>query len=104
MIELETRHLEAVREILRRHVPDRAVWAFGSRVTAGALATSDLDLAIEGEEPIPLASLGALREAFAESDLPFFVDVVDMAVADEAFRQRIIEKRVRICEPDVQPS
>lgn len=84
-------HLALVRDILGRHVPDREVRAFGSRVTGTTRAASDLDLVVVGDEPLGFATLAALRDDFSESNIPYRVDVVDWATADEAFR-RIIER------------
>jgi len=44
-----------------------------------------------GAEPLSLDALAALNETFAESDLPWKVDVVDRARMGEAFR-RIVER------------
>ena len=78
-----------VLRILRRHVPDRKVLGYGSRATWTAKDYSDLDLAILGDEPLSLDVTSALAEAFRESDLPFKVDLVDWARADETFRKII---------------
>lgn len=83
--------LDTVKAILHAHVPGREVWAFGSRARRCAKPYSDLDLAIVGEEAISLDTLAALNEAFAESDLPWKVDVVDWARMGDAFR-RIVER------------
>ena len=72
-------------------MPGREVWAFGSRARHCAKPYSDLDLAVIGVEPLSLDALAALNEAFAESDLPWKVDVVDWARMGEAFR-RIVER------------
>jgi len=40
-----------VRDILHRSVPNRSVWAFGSRVTGKARRYSDLDLVVMGDRP-----------------------------------------------------
>ena len=90
-INLKPNELEIVRAILAAHVPDRKVWAFGSRVTGTDKEFADLDLTILGEEPLPAAVAADLAEAFSESDLPFKVDVVDWATTGDSFR-RIIEK------------
>lgn len=90
-IEIRPEHWNIVRDILRGLVPDREVWAFGSRALFRAKKHSDLDLAILGEEALSLTALAALREAFDESDLPFRVDLVDWATTGEGFR-RIIER------------
>ena len=44
--DLEPGHLETVRRILREHLPEAEVRAFGSRVAGGARQYSDLDLAV----------------------------------------------------------
>ena len=83
--------LDTVKAILHAHVPGRAVWAFGSRARRSAKPYSDLDLVIMGDAPLSLDALAALNEAFAESDLPWKVDVVDWARLGDAFR-RIVER------------
>lgn len=90
-IDLQPRHLDEVLRILAEHVPDREVWAFGSRVSGTARKSSDLDLAILGDVPLSAAVLADLREAFRESDLPLKVDVIDWAATQDHFR-RIIER------------
>jgi len=67
--------LAMVREILRQHVPDREVRAFGSRATGVSRPFSDLDIAICGAEPVDDLTMFALRNALEESDLPINVDV-----------------------------
>nr|WP_194303353.1 nucleotidyltransferase domain-containing protein [Acetobacter estunensis] len=78
--------------ILNEIVSDREVRAFGSRVTGKAKPFSDLDLAIMGDEPLPLETQARLEEAFSESDLPWKVDVLDWAQTERDFQQIIIEK------------
>ena len=48
LIDLDTRQLDLLHTILKRHIPDKTVWAYGSRVTWKAGETSDLDLAVFG--------------------------------------------------------
>jgi predicted nucleotidyltransferase len=52
-LDVRSDHLMMVQTILRRNVPEREVWAFGSRVTGKAKPTSDLDLCIIGTSPLP---------------------------------------------------
>ena len=88
-LDLRPDHMDIVRDVLRRHVPDRKVLAFGSRVTWTAKHYSDLDLAVLGDEPLPLDLTSALAESFDDSDLPFKVDVVDWASTSKSFRKVI---------------
>ncbi len=76
-------------DILRRHLAGREVWAFGSRAGGAAGKHSDLDLAVRGDEPLDFGLLGEVRDAFSDSDLPFKVDVVYWAAAEEGFREII---------------
>lgn len=89
-LDIRPADLEAVRAILRRHIPGREVRAFGSRVAGKVKPFSDLDLAVMGAAPLPASTLADLKDAFSESDLPFKVDIVDWAETQENFR-KIIE-------------
>jgi predicted nucleotidyltransferase len=89
-IDLREDHAAIVRQILGRYLPTGArAFVFGSRVRGGARPYSDLDLAIEWDRPLGLDLAGQISEAFSESDLPYKVDVLDLSVADPAFRARI---------------
>ena len=98
-IELEPRVLLQVQDVLRQHVPECEIWAFGSRVGRGAKRFSDLDLAIVSATPVATRRLALLASAFEESDLPIKVDVVDLHSTSAAFRQRIAAHHEVICRP-----
>ena len=84
-----------VRAILLRHLPENTrVYVFGSRSTLGAKPHSDLDLSLEAGEPLPLSTIAALREAFDESSLPWKIDLVDRAMASEAFGKLVDAQKV----------
>lgn len=91
LIDIRPDHWAIVRDILRKHVPRHEVWAFGSRAKWTAKEYSDLDLAVIGDEPLPLAVSAALADELSESDLPWKVDVVDWATTKPEFR-KIIER------------
>jgi predicted nucleotidyltransferase len=97
-LELQTGELEIVRAILQRHLPEREVWAFGSRVKGKAKTFSDLDLAVLGEQPLSLSTLAELAEEFSESNLPYNVDIVDWATTSERFREIIRQEFVAVQE------
>lgn len=97
-IDIRPDHWAIVRDILQRHVPQYAVWAFGSRAKWTAKEYSDLDLAIITDSPLPLATSAALAEDFSESDLPWKVDIVDWAETSETFKRIIERDRVVVQE------
>lgn len=80
--------------ILHEQVPAIEVWAFGSRARRTAKPYSDLDLALITQQPLSLEQLAAITDAFATSDLPIRIDVVDWASTNEAFRKRIAQDKV----------
>ena len=88
-MDLKPQQMEQVRNILQQHVPEAKVYAFGSRVKLTAKAHSDLDLVVVAETEIPLGRMHLLEEAFAESDLPFRVDVLDWHAISAEFREQI---------------
>jgi predicted nucleotidyltransferase len=88
-IDLSPGHLATVKGILAAHVPGHAVWAFGSRVSGSAWRFSDLDLAIDGQEPLACEQKANLRLAFSESNLPFTVDLVDLRRCSADFARAI---------------
>lgn len=89
LIDISPENWRIVRDILQRHVPDREVWAFGSRAKWTAKEYSDLDIAVIGDEPLSIGVMAELNEAFQESALPFKVDVVDSAGITPSFRKVI---------------
>ena len=96
LIDISPENWQIVREILQRYVPDREVWAFGSRAKWTAKEFSDLDIAIIGDKPLSIALTADLREAFQESALPFKVDIVDWANITPSFRQVIQAAKIQI--------
>lgn len=103
-LDMDSAHLRIVRELLRECLPDRTVWAFGSRATGRAKKYSDLDIAVLGDKPLSIAQSATLTEAFSESDLPWRVDVVDWALTDQWFRAIIEQEKVILQEALTSPS
>ena len=93
-IDIRADHWAIVRDILRKHVPQCEVWAFGSRARGMAKQYSDLDLAVITDQPLSLSVSAALANDFSESELPWKVDVVDWATTSESFRKIIERDRV----------
>ncbi len=96
LIDISPEYWQIVREILQRYVPDREVWAFGSRAKWTAKEFSDLDLAIIGDTPLSIALTADMKEAFQESALPFKIDIVDWASITPSFRQVIQATKIQI--------
>ena len=90
-VDLSPAHCAIVQRILKEHVQECEVRAFGSRVAWTAKDFSDLDLAVVDEGPLPWQTLSRLKEAFEESPLPMRMDVLDWHAISESFRE-VIER------------
>jgi len=93
---LSSVELATVRSLLQRYLPGLEVRAFGSRARGSAKPSSDLDLLIISEAPLSPRSLALLADEFAESDLPFKVDVVESCTAAPAFLQQILDRSIAV--------
>ncbi len=100
-LDLPHRYRDQLEALLREHVPECEVRAFGSRAAWTAKDYSDLDLAIVGARPIDWRTLGRLKEAFEESDLPMRVDVLDWHTISQSFRE-VIERDYVVVQEEVK--
>jgi predicted nucleotidyltransferase len=91
-LHLPERYLQRVHEILQKYLPQAEAWAYGSRVNGDHYEASDLDLVVR--DPTDLSHrqnhLSELKEAFSDSDLPIFVQVVDWALIPASFQLEIL--------------
>ena len=90
MIDISPEYFLIIKNILKEHFPELEVRAFGSRIDGKAKKFSDLDLVLVGKAKLDWQRLEALKDAFAASNLPFMVDVVDWHAIRPEFR-RLIE-------------
>lgn len=97
MINLEKRYLELLQSILKKYVPEHTVWLFGSRATATIKPYSDIDLVIHSEQPPSITIIAQLSQAFAESDLPYKVDLAVWSELEADFKA-LIEKKYEIIQ------
>ncbi len=89
-LSLPPHYLRIVEDLLREHVPDAEVWAYGSRVNGESHEGSDLDLVVRGPDLNPLGvEFIDLIEALQESNIPILVQAHDWANLPESFHREI---------------
>jgi len=94
-LDIAPSHLQFIQKILQDTLPAEAtVWVFGSRATGAAKKYSDLDLAININKPLSLETLAEIYTAFAESSLPYKVDIVDWTAISKDFQEKINEDKI----------
>ena len=99
-LHLSPRHRAQLEALLREHLPDVEVWAYGSRITGESHDGSDLDLVLRAPDlqEIPIGRLSDLWEALRESTIPFLVEARDWARLPEGFHGEIERDYVVLME------
>ena len=95
-LHLLPKHRRVLEALLRQHLPDVEVWAYGSRVNGRSHDASDLDLVLRapGLKKIPDGRLRDLEEAVRELSIPLLVEVRDWARLPERFQREIQREHV----------
>ena len=104
-LHLKPKHRQVLEALLRKHLPDVEVWAYGSRVNGRSHDGSDLDLVLRGPDlkEIPIGLLGDFEEAFRESNIPFLVEARDWTRLPERFHLEIERDYVVLVEGSGEP-
>lgn len=97
MINVSQDHLEVIKKILKKHIPDCEVRVFGSRINKKTKPYSDLDIAVMGSKKLSRRILYSLKDAFAESDIPFRVDVLDWHAISKEFKH-VVDKDYKVIQ------
>lgn len=92
---LEQKYLDEIILIIKRIYPKSVVWAYGSRVNGTAHEGSDLDLVIK-EYGQDNTNLFDLREELNNSNIPFLIDIFELAKLPENFQIEIKKNYVVI--------
>jgi len=100
-IDLTKEQRTTLTALLRRFLPGVAVWAYGSRVKWTARPNSDLDL-VAFATPAQRPQVAELKDALAESNLPFPVDLHVWDEVPERFRE-IIRKEYVVVQEAKEP-
>ena len=90
-LHLKPKHRKVLEALLREHLPNVEIWAYGSRVSGKSHDGSDLDLVLRGPglKEIPSDRLVDFEEAVRESSIPFVVEARDWARLPERFHREI---------------
>ena len=100
-VDITSEEYRTVLELLKRHLPGTTAWIYGSRVKWTSRPQSDLDIVVFATSD-QAGRVGALREAFEESNLPFRVDLFVWDALPESFRHQIEAEHVLVRQQEKQ--
>ena len=90
MFGLEERHLNFIKETLKKYIadPEAKFYIFGSRARGKFREYSDVDIAIDSSD-LTSTIKSKLELEFENSTFPYEVDIVDLNNIKESFRNLI---------------
>ncbi len=78
MVGYQPHHKKLLLDIITKHLPTCKVYLYGSRARNDQQSGSDFDIALDNGNIIDLYTLSVIKEDIEESNLPLFVDVIDV--------------------------
>ncbi len=93
---------ETLLDLLRTHLPNTEVWAYGSRTKGNSRPDSDLDL-VAFATVDQKREVSALKEAMEESSLSFRVDLFIWDEVPETFRKNILAEKIVMVAAQARP-
>jgi predicted nucleotidyltransferase len=95
-MDLNQKHREILISTIHSVVGRADIYLFGSFARGKARIDSDVDIAIRSQAKIPFEEMMRMKHLFAESELPYFVDIIDLNAIEESFRRAIENDLVKI--------
>lgn len=79
---------ETILRIIGKHLnlDQYRVFFFGSRVSGRGNERSDVDVGIEGKQPLPVGVLSGIRDEIEDLPILYRIDIVDFARVNEKFK------------------
>lgn len=93
----QNRFMPILRKLICDYVKDYPVkvYLFGSRARNTSHSLSDFDIALLPEIPLPTGFLSQLKDKIDESTIPYSVDLIDLTLVDETFRNKILAEAIQ---------
>lgn len=89
-------HLERLKNIINDFIKDEDVkiFLFGSRGRGDNAPASDVDIGIMHGPGFDKGKISLLREYIEESNIPYKVEIVDLAETSEKFRDSVLKEAI----------
>ncbi len=99
-LNLAPSYLGELFEILKKHVPNTEILAYGSRAIGRNWGGSDLDILLfqPSGQPVPFDKFLNLKRALDDSDIPIMIDLHDWVTVKGWFRSSVDEACIRLTQ------
>ncbi|KKQ48826.1 MAG: polymerase beta domain protein region protein [candidate division TM6 bacterium GW2011_GWF2_38_10] len=91
---MEKKYKKILENLILEKIPHCRIYLFGSRARGTAQSGADIDLALDAGEPIAFDTLCVLQDAIEQTDIPVFVDLVDLATASDLLKNEVIKEGI----------
>ncbi len=88
-ITVEPRYLKILNSIFSKHISNKLIWAFGSRVKGNSTKRSDLDCVVFDATDVEISNA---KEAFDESNIPFILQLLIWEKIPDDFKKNIKQR------------
>ncbi len=78
-------------KVIEIFFPDAKIYLFGSRATGNFNERSDIDIAIDADEPIPMHVRGQINSMIDALSIPQNVDIVDFHRVPQSLKENILK-------------
>ena len=93
----EEAYLDLVKKAVFKHIPKNKynIFLFGSRARKKHRFAADIDIGIQGKEPIDQNLIYKIKDEIEESVVPFNVDIIDFNNVSNEFKEEAL-KNIKI--------
>ena len=91
-VDEKTKH--KITAVLSALFPDAKIYLFGSRARGTNGKYSDIDIAIDAGKPLPIESIDEAKSMLNESNILYFIDILDFHLITSSMREEIIKERI----------
>jgi predicted nucleotidyltransferase len=75
--------------IILKHLPRCKIYLFGSRARNSHNQGADVDIALDAGAPLELKTIFKIKNEIEETNIPVFVDVIDVYSVSEEMKKQI---------------
>jgi len=91
---LEPEYKKKIVGILTVLFPKAKIYLFGSRARGNHGQKADIDIAIDEKKEIVPGRIGEASDMFAESNIPYKIDIIDLYTASDIMRELIFKEGI----------